>query len=50
MKIKAFIDWEDCAFMDFAWLMKPGKQSPSREFIPLVYREYERIWNEHHKA
>lgn len=48
MTVRAIIDWEDCKYFDFAWTLRAGKQSPSREFMPLVQREYDRIWHEHH--
>ena len=48
MTIRAFIDWEDCAFMDFEWLLWPGRQQPSHDFMPLVRREYDKIWATHH--
>lgn len=48
-KIRAFIDWEDCAFMDFAWVLKPGRQQPSHDFMPIVQREYDKIWRAHNK-
>lgn len=49
MTVRAVIDWEDCGYFDFRRVLHPGKQSPSREFMPRVMREYDRIWNAHHK-
>ncbi len=48
MTVRAFIDWEDCAFMDFGWLLRPGKQLPSRDFMPMVQAEYDKIWHAKH--
>lgn len=48
MTVRAFIDWEDCAFMEFEWLLRPGRQQPSHDFMPLVRREYDKIWHAHH--
>lgn len=49
MTVRAVIDWEDCEYFDFHSVLRPGKQLPSREFMPRVMREYDRIWKEHHK-
>lgn len=48
MRIRAFIDWEDCAFTDFHAAMHPGRQQPSHDFMPIVQREYDKIWRAHH--
>ncbi len=44
MKIIAFIDWEDCEFRDFSCMFHGDKRSPHRELMPLVKREYDKLY------
>lgn len=48
MKLTAFIDWEDAAFMNFEHLMHREKRTPAREFMLAVEREYKKIWSSNH--
>ena len=48
MRVTAYIDWEDAAFMDFAHLFKKYKKTPARELMAAVAREYDKLWRHDH--
>ena len=50
MRITAYIDWEDASFMDFSNLFESYQETPARELMTAVAREYDKLWRRAHPA
>lgn len=44
MRIVAFIDWEDCEFINFAHIFTHDKRSPHHELMIAAKREYDKLY------
>lgn len=45
MEILAFIDWEDCAFINFSGIFHGEDKSPQQEFMQALEKEYIKLYN-----
>ena len=43
--VRAFIDWEDAVFNDFSNIFIPQHHPRQRDFMAIVAREYDKLYN-----